>query len=261
MRESTKKQSIELSRQLPDDFDKMQDIINSGIVSALAWADIKRVGKDVKRVLTGKAVIPTVNLAETDNGGVSFTVAIDTRLWLEDQRKFFKEVYSKNLPKVKLPPVTTGFGWGVLMAPFMGTQWLFDCCRERFNDAVWKWTNDSLDTAIAHNDRDPKKDSAYSIWCRDRIEADEELKNGSYNDIVAAKIKSMTCVERLNLGVWFHWKTGKHLDIKKKVTLCAGSRYADGSVPFVVWNGQLIVDGYGPTSSDDDLRARQVISC
>jgi hypothetical protein len=47
------------------------------------------------------------------------------------------------------------------------------------------------------------------------------------------------------------------LDIKN-VTLCAGSRYDDGDVPFVHWGGgKVYVDWCNPRSALGLLRSRQ----
>lgn len=203
-------------------------------------------------------------ITNSDNAGITFVppAILDIGLFLADQRKFFREVYGKNLPRVKMPQVRPGFGWGLIMAPFMAPQYLFDCSRERFGKS-WKWTNDDLDTIISHNDRDAKRDGAYALWCRDRVEADEEHSNRSYNRIIADAIKGMTVAERENLGLWFHWETGgQQLDVKN-ITLCTGSRCRDGGVPNVHWNdndSKMYVDWYNTDNAHAHLRTREVVS-
>lgn len=197
-----------------------------------------------------------------ENGGVTFVPPPlpDPKLFLEDQRRFFKEVYGKQFPKVTLPERQIGFGWGIVMAPFMTTQYLFDCSRERFGGA-WKWTDRSLDEIIIHNDRDPKRDGAYGIWCRGRVEADEETKGQSAQQILSAGIKGTTCAERLGLGLWFHWRTSNQLDVKN-ITLCPGSRGSYGGVPDVGWdtdNREVYVNRYNPDGANDDLRTRVAV--
>lgn len=89
-------------------------------------------------------------------------------------------------------------------------------------------------------------------------EADEELKNLSAEDLKKTGIQCITLRERLIMEkMWFD-KMGTHLDIDNW-TLCAGSRYADGDVPFVRWYGdELYVYGDGPRDAYGGLRARAV---
>lgn len=201
--------------------------------------------------------------ADNDNGGVTFVPpsSLDPQLFLEDQQRFFREVYGKQLPKVALPERQVGFGWGIIMAPFLTTQYLFHLSRERFG-AAWKWTDQNLDKVIVHNDRDAKRDGIYGLWCRDRVEADEETKNQSYNQIIALGIKGTTCAERLGLGLWFHWRTTSQLDVKN-ITLCTGSHNSLGVVPSVDCNADnrgVYVGCSYPGSSLGNLRTRVVVS-
>lgn len=207
-------------------------------------------------------IVPKLQI-NADNGGVTFVPPPlpDPKLFLEDQRRFFKEVYGKHLPKVTLPERQIGFGWGILMAPFMTTQYLFDVSREHFGGA-WKWTDQDLDTIIVHNDRDAKRDGAYGIWLRDRVEADEETKNQSARQIISAGMKGTTCAERLGAGLWFHWRTTRQLDIEN-ITLCTGSRNANDNIPNVNWNTdnrKVYVNRYNPDNSNENLRTRVEVS-
>jgi hypothetical protein len=191
------------------------------------------------------------------NGGVTFAAAIDRKLFLEDRRKFFREVYERPLPRVQLPASRIGFGWGGIMAPFMkGPQWLCDVARER--NVAWKSTGASLDAVVAHNDRDPKT-GAYAFWCRDRVEADEENADKSRVQIGAAGIKGMTVAEYIDLFIWFHWKTGRLLD-RNHWTLLTGSRARGGSVPYSDSDdGELGVYWCNPSDARHALRAREVV--
>lgn len=218
----------------------------------------------VARFLAGETIVvpkPTfVSAQGLSNGGVTFASALDSRLFLDDQRTFFREVYGKPLPRVKMPSQRPGFSWGLVMAPFMSRrQWLYDLGKERFGGAVWKYSDESLDELIASDERDPK-DGAYAFFCRDRVEADEEHKNKSYDQIHAAAIKGMTWAERWNLGLWFHYKTGQHLDINSW-TLCTGSLYRGGGVPSVKLNGagKVGVRWCGQANALDSLRSREVV--
>lgn len=193
------------------------------------------------------------------NGGITHATPVDVQAFLADQRQYYRDVFGKKaLPRVKLPPQRPGFSWGLIMAPFMADQWLHDCARERFG--AWKYWDESLDTAVVHNDRDPKKNGPYAFWCRDRVEADEEHKSKSFNQIIAAGIKGMTVAEYENLFIWFHWKTrGKFLD-RSNWTLLTGSLCRGGSVPRGgSRDGGLYVNWYRRDFADDSLRSREVV--
>ena len=67
-------------------------------------------------------------------------------------------------------------------------------------------------------------------------------------------------LERFLLELWYFWKTGGgHLDLLN-ITLCAGSRGADGKVPHVYWHDDRVkVYSYDPAHADGGLRARAAV--
>ena len=180
-----------------------------------------------------------------------------TALGIPDPRKeweqFYQEVFGKKVDfsELELPGEAEGFNWLIIMMEGLTPNKLFAKCQERF--ASWRYTDD-LDAIKSVR----TADKTYSVWVRDRIEADEENKNKSANDCEKEGIKAITLEERLLLELFYHWRTGKHLDINN-VTLCSGSRDPDGDVPRVYFNGRKVsVHYYGP--GDEDLRARSAVS-
>jgi hypothetical protein len=105
--------------------------------------------------------------------------------------------------------------------------------------------------------------SSYAVRLRDRQEADEELKNRSFNQLKADGINSITLLERLVYGLKFWVETeGDHLDVNNW-TLCAGSQHAGGHVPLVICHGdprKVCVNWCLPVFARDRLRSRQVVS-
>ena len=94
------------------------------------------------------------------------------------------------------------------------------------------------------------------------IEADEELKNLSANDLKKKSIPGITFEERLLMELKYFKETDSHLDINNW-TLCSGSRYSDGDVPEVCWDSdarEFHVFWYHPESSDSLLRSRRAVS-
>lgn len=132
---------------------------------------------------------------------------------------------------VKIPEKKEGFNRLIVIAKGMTLNRVYDACAKKF--PCWRYT-DNLDKAVPTNDRTPTEH--YAIWVRDQQEADEELKNLSADDLAEQKITGVTLLERMLLELKYFRETGKHLDIKN-VTLCSGSRDADGDVPYANWHG------------------------
>lgn len=175
-------------------------------------------------------------------------------------REFYQDVFgwAKDFSDLQIPPERNGFGWLIIVAEGLTPSQVFNKCNERMK--TWAWADD-LDKAVPKNDREAKTD--YAVWVRDRVEADEELKGLSANQLADKGILGITLLERLILERFYFWKSrGKHLDLKN-VTLCSGSRDSDGGVPSVYWysNALLRVNWCHPDCQrDDHLRTRAVVS-
>jgi len=185
--------------------------------------------------------------------------ALAKALGIPDPRRewerFCQEVFgiSVDFSSLVLPEKRDGFNWLIVMPQGMTANRLFDKCKERF--AAWRYTED-LDTTKSVR----TAEKATAIWVRDRIEADEENKKKSANVCKAEGINGITLEERLLLELFYHWRTGKHLDIQN-VTLCSGSRNPHGGVPDVSWAvGKLDVGSCNPGHDSEDLRARAAVS-
>ena len=179
---------------------------------------------------------------------------------LADWQNFYKEVFGveADFSNLRVPEHQEGFDRLIVVAQGMTPQKLLDKCKELF--PCWKYTDKNLDEIIT-SDR-TAKDGPYAVWFRDRIEADEKLKNLSANELKKRNILGITLEERLLYELKFFRETGKHLDINNW-TLCTGSRYSDGVVPCVYWGGdsdKLDVGWCGPGVACGSLRARQAVS-
>lgn len=230
-------------------------------------------GEDrIKRFQSGElvlvernAVLATVSPEGFDNGGVTFEKTIlNVEAFLDDQAKYFREVFNLGLPgrkKLGLPKTRPGFGWGVVRVPGLSAQRMFDVLIPRFNGKTWKWCQNIDEVLDSKKEARTTDRGAYGVWCRARREADEEHKNRSANDLTSLGINCMTESERIALEGWFHWKTGSHLDIKN-VTLSKGSRCTDGNVPSANWRSDdgFCMDRYYVDYRYDYLRAREVVS-
>lgn len=119
---------------------------------------------------------------------------------------------------------------------------------------------DDLDKGVPTNDRDPNNGS-YAISFKRTIEADEENKNLSANQLEKQGHKGITLLERLLLELGYFLATNQHLDVEN-ITLCSGSRHSDGSVPCVYWYSdyrRVHVYWYNPGNADRYLRSRSVV--
>ncbi|MCB9815740.1 hypothetical protein H6785_04150 [Candidatus Nomurabacteria bacterium] len=187
--------------------------------------------------------------------GPSMELANQLTRW---QVIFGKAGVTCDTSKLKIPKQQPGFDRLIIVPKGLTRKQMIKIMRTKFN--MWVYTDD-LDEAITKNDRS-NEDDTYAVWVRDNVEADEELKNLSANDIAEQKISGQTLLERL-LHEWaYSDETGKHLDIEN-VTLCAGSRYSDGRVPSVYWyhdDRKVHVDWYDPGGSLARLRTRAVVS-
>lgn len=154
---------------------------------------------------------------------------------------------------IRIPEPKEGFDRLIIVAKGLTPEKLFSGMKSLM--PAWKYW-DNLDEIVS----DRKADKDYCIWIRNRVEADEELKNKSANDMKRESIPGIAIEERLLYEIKFFDETGKHLDIKNW-TLCAGSRLPDGYVPCVYWRGDGVdVSWYYTGSRSDAFRARAVVS-
>jgi hypothetical protein len=173
---------------------------------------------------------------------------------------FYRDVFGIRtvFPGIKIPEKRDGFDRLLIIAEGMTSQKLYDKCAELF--PLWKWIDRDLDEIVTSNRT--AKNGAYAVWVRDRVEADEELKNLSANQLKERGVSGITLEERLIYELKYFNETGKHLDINN-VTLCAGSRCRDGIVPDVGFDSGargVGVHWANPEGRIDHLRSRQTVS-
>lgn len=77
----------------------------------------------------------------------------------------------------------------------------------------YSYSND-LDADVAENDRDPNRDGSYAIQVHANVEADEEFKNLSANQLKKRNHQGITLLERLLLELAYYLTTNQHLDIQ-----------------------------------------------
>lgn len=173
---------------------------------------------------------------------------------LMDWFHFYKENFGLevNFADLKIPERREGFDRLIVVVQGVTIQQVYEKCKKLFG--AWE-SVENLDEAVSTNDRDAKNGS-YAIWVRDRIEADEEWKDKSADELDDLTVKGETLLERLLHELKYFRETGNHLDIKN-ITLCSGSSRSGSRIPRVSCRG--LGWDYGP-SAHDDLRAREVVS-
>jgi len=130
-------------------------------------------------------------------------------------------------------------------------------CLRKLGVNVSTYVED-LDKDVSANDRDPNKTGSYAVAFRRTVEADDDNKSKSANDLVEAGHKGITLLERLLLELGYFLAIGQHLDVQN-ITLCTGSRDS-GVVPSVGWGGGLRVSWCNPGDAYGFLRSRSVVS-
>ena len=227
----------------------------ASVVQALSTVIAVLNGKQVQWLIGHKKQL--LNAIKTAITNLVGAIAVE----VEDWQKFYSEVFGleKDLSKVPLPNEREGFGWTVFNIGLTKEQ-LFDLIRQRFGGKVWKYYND-LDKAVGDRDQRTARNGYYAIRVRDRVEADDQWKNTSYNDLMAKGIKFMTIEEYMLLALWYDWKfPGQRLDVKY-VTLTS-SLVSDGDVlrGYLHDAGEFRVFRFDLDHSRGNLRAREVVS-
>lgn len=135
-------------------------------------------------------------------------------------------------------------------------------CLKKSGVNIKKYINNP-DADINKNDRDPNRDDSYAIDLGRNVEADEENRNLSVDDLKERGVKGITLLERLFLELGYFTSTGKHLDVES-VTLCAGSLHKSGDTPRVCYRSgslRIFVCWCGSRDQCDHLRPRSTIPC
>jgi len=181
------------------------------------------------------------------NSGLSFP---------EDWQSFYRDVFDLrvDLAGLAIPNKLTGFDRLLVIAGGLGLWRIYGRCEALF--PCYKWTDDNLGLVVRSERVARQKD--YAVWVRDRVEADEELKNFSAYDLKQQKISSITLEERLIYELKYFQETRQHLDIQN-ITLCAGSAAPSGVVHVGFYDGMMKVRCCHLLNHNPDLRSRQVV--
>lgn len=187
-------------------------------------------------------------------------VTATTPSWGAEWERFYWEIFARKVSfvGVKIPAEQLGFGWSVIVAKGLNCNQVWRKCSQEFD--TYSVAGESIfGRDYCMNNRRPMH-KAYAKRFRNRVEADEEMKNLSRTQFAEGKTRSITLLERLLLELWYFWKTnGKHLD-RNSSTLCAGSLTSDYTAPMVGWTERntLMVNHctVGYASAHQEVRIR-----
>lgn len=180
---------------------------------------------------------------------------IDVNEILADWQEFWSQHgFQINPAGIIIPARRKEFDRLLVIPQGLTNNQAYELCAKQF--ACWRYMDD-LDKI--QNDRNPNT-GTYAVWVRDCVEADEELKNLSANQIAQQRIIGITLLEREVYELKCYSETNNHLD-QKNWTLCSGSRDPGGGVPNAFWlDAEFRVDWCNPADANDSLRCREVVS-
>lgn len=191
--------------------------------------------------------------------GIFPASAIDFSLWLSKWEKFYKKIFGRkyDFSGLSIPQAEDIFVWPVCMAGDISAEDWLNVGKDPL--PFWKYTSEKLDKVLDLSFGRDGWTSQYIVRFKANEEADEDLKNISAIKIAEMGINTAALKERLALGRFLDWNRKLILD-RIFITLCAGSRYSDGSVPRVGWDGgKLCVDWFPLDRARPGLPSRQVV--
>lgn len=205
-------------------------------------------------------------LEAVKRGEIDVSSYFKMREILAELKRFYTEIF-REIPAEKIeaafstlviPKKPESFNWLIVILEGLTREQLFAKCKKRFNGKAWKYYND-LDVQIIQAPRDTSK--TYAIWVRDGQEADEVNQNKSFEVCQEEGINPVTAEERMVMELLYHWKTGKHLDLK--TATITSSRDSDGSVVIMGWfeiDDEFSVNSVNPRNAYPNWRVRSAVS-
>lgn len=197
--------------------------------------------KTLKKILLNKIDNPEI-------AGINWSVVYD----LLDMQKEYK-FFNGNFDYVK-----GGTEWTIPVIKGITCKKII-LCLKKLGVNIKKYIRNP-DIEVDRNERDSNETGSYPINIRRAIEADEENRNLSSDDLKKRGIKGITLLERLLLELGYFSSTGQHLDTES-VTLCAGSLHKSGDIPRVCFRSgalRIFICWCGSRDQCDHLRPRSV---
>jgi len=185
----------------------------------------------------------------------------------QDWKNIYKNWFDKdiNISDIKIPE---GYDpekhFGLIIPGDLTMDEIVKAMQNKF-DVRFSDYEEGLDALVIKNDR--PIDKSYAILFKNNVEADEDLRSLSANQLAKQGVKGITLKERLLMEILYFDKTGKHSDNNNN-TLCSGS-LSRGKAPFPIprvptvrWLSKVCFSIYWcyTSNSDSFTRSRSVVS-
>lgn len=189
-----------------------------------------------------------------------FKIAVQHDLSHTGWESFYSKYFgiTVDLSEVKIPNTSVEGVWHAIFVP-QGLTLNATIVAMRKVLKVWVHYKD-LDGNVLTNTRTSM--CSYAVLVRINNKPDAEYLGKSTRDADMEGKIGITLLERLLLGFKYFTDTGKHLDTKH-MTLCTGSRDAEGDIPGVSWytnSADVTVNFYTVDEMDEKHGLRRVIS-
>ena len=145
--------------------------------------------------------------------------------------KFYLENFGiqKDFSSIRIPEKPKGFCRLLILPEGITSSVISAKCKEYF-----EFREDPVHgSSCPINDRGNIND--YAVWVYEAVGPDGEFENVSAFECWRLCISGITFAERLIYELKYFSETGAHLDTSS-VTICAGSHYADDTVPVMCFN-------------------------
>jgi hypothetical protein len=184
--------------------------------------------------------------------------------FVESNLKFWRDVHGIDLRLPEdvyplFPRLVPGFERYIVM-PQIGLNAIWEGQSRSFK--AWKYFDTEPEAFVTQNERSAAKTGLYVILVRESVEPDSDLLNLSASMVKKRKLKTETLAERLVHGHQYYIETKGHLDVNGW-TICSGSRYSDGGVPYAYWRGadrEVRVDWSGVDDRDPSSGPRAAVT-
>lgn len=195
---------------------------------------------------------------------LSDVISTNLLLQMVEQLRFYQEVFdlSVEIEDIIIPEQGDGYNWILLVPKGITHDIVWKKCKTMFKTELRDLDENNMDEELTYyNQRDPNRDGTYLIRLRDGVEPERDLWHYMTWKINEEKIPVVTFLEGLLLHLWYHWKSGEHLDTKNW-TFCSGTMtHSCGNAMRVTFRGRgnkLRTESHQDGYQKKDYRPRRV---
>ncbi|MBP9749870.1 MAG: hypothetical protein KBD21_04015 [Candidatus Pacebacteria bacterium] len=176
---------------------------------------------------------------------------------IRDWETFYAKVFKikVDISKIPLPPEQVGFEQLVFLVPGLTLEKVCTAIEKR-HGVVRAWVSNGSQPPQTYDER-TLGNAPYAIRMRGDANPDEKLRRVSGEQIKNDSIRTVTLLEYLLFGL----KVRKYHELDSVGgTLCSGSRFQDGTIPVVNFEGNGVgIDFMHAGNPQNSVRAREVL--